>query len=282
MIRTAVLAAAIALSLTTTAAADRPAEGGPSQEQLDQAQEHYAKGKAHHDAGEYDQAAAEYAKSYELSKLPVLLYNMAQVERLGGHAEQALEHYKQYLEVDPNGPGAERAREFVDAITTELEQAAKEGKEPKVVEKDEGSDPDQAKPIEPPANPNPVIMIPPPVDRPESSRGRVKKITGIVVGSAGLIGIGLGVKFGLDARSKQDEVAELAGVWDPSDEAIWDDGESAERSSIILLSVGTAAVAGGVVLYMLGSRDAKAAESRVTAAPIAGRDSLGVALSGRF
>jgi len=269
--------AGVVCALVATAAAD---DTTPSAEDMEKAREHYAKGKAHHDAGEYDQAAVEYEKSYELSRSPVLLYNLAQVERLGGHPEKALAHYKRYLELQPDGQGAQIAREFMEAITADLDQAKKTGAPPEVVEPDK--DPDKAQPIEP----DPIIIVLPPADpRDERSggRGKIKRISGLVVGGVGLVSIGLGVKFGVDARSRADDVAQLSGMWDPADEDIWDDGEAAERKAIIFASVGGAAVVGGAVLYLLGSRDAKKpAESRVAATPAVGRDSVGLALTGHF
>jgi tetratricopeptide (TPR) repeat protein len=280
IVRAAAIVALVCVSLSV-ARADKPAPEGPTPEQMEQAREFYVAGKAHHDAGEYDAAAEQYRKSYKLSKAPVLLYNIAQVERLGGHADLALEDYVKYLEVDPNGPGAQRAREFIEAIKAELEASKRAGAPSKIVEPDK--DPDKARPIEPDANPNPFVLVQPPIDRPRTGNGKIKKISGLVVGGLGLVSIGLGVKLGLDARSNADDVANLNGVWDPADEAIWDDGEAAERNSIILLSVGSAAVVGGAVLYLLGSRDAnKSKELQVTAAPIAGPSSVGVGFTGRF
>jgi tetratricopeptide (TPR) repeat protein len=47
--------------------------------------------------GEYEDAAHAYALAFDASGLPELLYGWAQVERLAGHCEAAVEHYEEFL-----------------------------------------------------------------------------------------------------------------------------------------------------------------------------------------
>jgi hypothetical protein len=73
---------------------------------------------------------------------------------------------------------------------------------------------------------------------------------GIGVAGAGVVAIGAGIYFGLEAKSISDEASD----WDTFDPERFDEGEAAERNSIIALSVGAACVATGGVLYYLGRR----------------------------
>jgi tetratricopeptide (TPR) repeat protein len=274
MIKRAGLAAiamcGLMMATAQRATAQETPAGEPTQEQRDLARQHYEAGKKHHDAGEYDAAAAEYAKAYDIYPMPVLIYNIGQVKRLGGNKKEALAAYENYLELEPNGPGADNAREFVDTLRKAIDSGVVT--EPPVEPKDDPAN--NAAPIEPE-----VPSFPPQ----DPGAGRVKRLSGIAIGGIGLIAVGIGIKFGMDARSLSGDTEELEGEWDPAQEEIWDDGEAAERNMLVLTSVGLAAVAGGTVLYLLGLRDARRARERsLTVTPIAGPAGAGASVSWSF
>lgn len=81
-------------------------------------------------------------------------------------------------------------------------------------------------------------------------------------GGAGLVALGVGVVFGLHARSISDETA----GWDTFDPARFDQGKAAERNMFILTGVGGAALVTGGVLYYLGRRAGATAESSARSA----------------
>ena len=84
------------------------------------ARAHAKQAKAHFDAGDYARAAAEYQAAYDLDRRPSRIYNLAAChDRLGDKA-RALELYRKYLELDPNGQGAHVAAEAVAAIEAQL------------------------------------------------------------------------------------------------------------------------------------------------------------------
>ena len=224
----------------------------PTAEQVTAAREHYAKGKAAQDAGEFETAAKEYLAAFAEFPQPLLLYNVAQVKRLSGANDEAIEYYDKYLTLDPSGPGAANSRE----ILAELRAAKEQDKplaEPLVPEEDEA----RSQPIEPPGPPDIVIPLLEP--KRKASSGRTLKIVGLSAAGLGVVAIGAGVLFGLDARSKSDEISSYQGEWDETKNQLFADGESAERLMFISTSVGAAAVITGAVLYVLGTRkDARA------------------------
>jgi len=104
-----------------------------------------------------------------------------------------------------------------------------------------------------------------PVDAPASS-GKGLRVAGLVGGGLGLAALGAGAFFGVQARSRSDELSKPGAVYDP---AKVDDGEAAEQRMIIATAAGGALVIGGAVLYFLGRSKARAAE-HASIAPVNG------------
>jgi tetratricopeptide (TPR) repeat protein len=80
----AILAAA-QLSVVGIAAAQAPTS------------DEYKKAIEAYKAGKYDEAANLLEKAYKVEPKPEILFALAQAERLGGHCDKALVHYKQLL-----------------------------------------------------------------------------------------------------------------------------------------------------------------------------------------
>jgi hypothetical protein len=109
---------------------------------------------------------------------------------------------------------------------------------------------------------------------PAENRGGTLKVVGLVTGGVGVAALAGSVFFGLRAGSLADEVA------DTYSSAKVADGESANRTMIILAVAGGAALATGAVLYYLGGRGD---EERATAvAPMVTPGLVGVSWQGRF
>jgi hypothetical protein len=135
--------------------------------------------------------------------------------------------------------------------------------------------------VAPAPPPAPVAQaVPPPSDEliltPEArdvDRGGGKRVAGIVTGAAGVALVSGGVFFGLRAKSAADDISDLSrmgGTWSPRHEQIEQDGRRDSKLSTICLVAGGAAVATGVVLYVLGANDRGPAEAPLAVAPVAG------------
>ena len=94
------------LSSATSARAD-------DAEKTRKAKAHYKQGQDYYAAEAWDLAIEEYKKAYDLLPLPAFQFNIAQAYRLKGDKKQALEHYRMYLELDPNGKASDEARRHV-------------------------------------------------------------------------------------------------------------------------------------------------------------------------
>ena len=117
-----------------------------------------------------------------------------------------------------------------------------------------------------------------------SSPGKGMRIAGLATAGVGVIALGLGIKYGLDASSLSSELSDHTGPWT---EEILDkeaQGESANSKFLLFTGVGAVAIIGGGVLYMLGRKQAAGGEQSraVSLHPVLAPDGMTVALSGRF
>ena len=90
------------------------------------------RGKRLHRQGDYPAAAKAYQQAYEAMPLPVMLFNIAQVLRLHGDVDEAIEQYEAYLRDEPNGEGSEDARAFLDELRTQRAKSKEPVDEPAV------------------------------------------------------------------------------------------------------------------------------------------------------
>jgi tetratricopeptide (TPR) repeat protein len=222
-----------------------PAAADPGSK--DQAKAHFKQGKAFQDVGAYDKAADEYKAAYEIDPRPEMLFNIAQAYRLAGTKQAALDYFQKYLDAQPNGAGADEARQHVAELTKEIEEDKKlHDKLPATV-----ITPDVPPVVEkspPPAPPAP----PPTVERVHSPTMR---IVGLASAGVGVLGVGFGVKLGLDARNDADAISKKQGTsWTAADRATFEDGQAANRNMYIAYGVGAALIIGGATLYVVGSQ----------------------------
>ncbi len=246
----------------------RPRIRPPTEARRREASEHVQRGDAFKESGDYAAAAREYQKAYALVPHPVLIFNLAQVYRLGGDRERAIEHYDRYLAADPNGRASRQARQFADQLRRELERerAGREGARPRA---DTAPEPAGTTAVDQSAEP--------------PSPGRGLRLAGMVSAGAGLVAIGVGVKFGLDARGISDDIdAHTEGEWPEELLARQADGEAAQRNMFILTGVGAAAIVAGGALYYFGHRArGEAAPPAVAVTPVTG-GGMGLVFSGEF
>ena len=123
--------AALALVLVLLPAA---AQAAPSPQAMKEAKAHFAQGKAYQDAGAWDDAIKEYEAAYKLAPLPQLLFNVGQCYRLKGDKPKALEAYQRFIDVAPDGPGADDARDHVASLKLRIQVEQAEAAQRKATE----------------------------------------------------------------------------------------------------------------------------------------------------
>lgn len=211
---------------------------------------HYKEGTAAFDLGLYDKAIAEYMKAYQAVNDPALLYNLAQAHRLAGHVRDALRFYRVYLQRLPN---AENRSEVEEKIG-ELKVAAE-----RLDHAQNALQPDHTLDGAPPAAAEPTttaaIVTPPPPAAP-APPGRNLRIAGIATGAVGVGSLVVGIAFGALAESASSSLSSTShagGFYDPGK---YSSGHTDQIVEGVTLGIGGAAVATGVVLYVLGRRAA--------------------------
>src|SRR5690606_34469123 len=114
----------------------------------------------------------------------------------------------------------------------------------------------------------------------EPGRGLI--VAGATIAGAGVVALGAAALFGASARSASDDLSGFRGRWTAEEHDRWESGQAAERNMIISLAAGGAALATGGVLLYLGRRKAReGGEAPVVGAWADGRGAS-LTLSGRF
>ncbi|MDB4964837.1 MAG: hypothetical protein JWN44_526 [Myxococcales bacterium] len=259
------LAAVVVAVLVTMAPAAFAAEADAVRD----ARMHYDRGMAHYELGEFKSAVDEFKQAYALSKAPGLLFNLAQASRLAKDYEPALHFYRSYLRVRPDAPN----RDDVERRITELEP---------IVEAHRRAEVDR------PPTPAPRAVTPPPTvpdqtpgksaDRsadttaettPETTRasdaplrpmppgGKKERVAGLVIGAVGVAALGAGIGLGvasLDAQNSLSKLATSMGSWSPAEANLYQLGQQEATAATAMYVVGGAALATGVILYIVGVR----------------------------
>jgi len=109
--------------------------------------------------GRYGEAAEKYEAAFAIKPDPALLYNAAQSYRLAGNKQRALELYRNYVRLYPDGTNAEDARSHVAA----LKKAIEDERPPIEMARPPGAPPaaPARPPVAPPAMPAPAATPPP-------------------------------------------------------------------------------------------------------------------------
>jgi tetratricopeptide (TPR) repeat protein len=132
-------AALISLSAPSVArAADAPAAPAATEEELEAAKEHFAKGKELYDKGDKKGAAGEFKLAYKLSKNAILLYNVALVYDEVGDKSLALHYYEKFLKDAPDNDKTKENKKIATGRVTVLQKELGADDEP------------EAKPAKPP------------------------------------------------------------------------------------------------------------------------------------
>jgi hypothetical protein len=114
------------------------------------------------------------------------------------------------------------------------------------------------------------------VDRPVADGSPKLRIVGLVAAGLGVVSLGIGVKFGFDAKRDSDAISMQHGPWTIADEATFNHGRTAQREMYGSYVVGGALVVVGGVFYYLGVR------ARAHVAPVVTPDSASVSLRAQF
>ncbi|MDB4957039.1 MAG: hypothetical protein JWO36_4608 [Myxococcales bacterium] len=245
-------------------------------------------------AGDHQAAIDLYLNAYMLVQNAALLSNVGSEFQQLNKPVEALKYFCKYLEAEPTGANATYANAQAKALQIELTGSADDKNVCKPV----------VKPTPPPAEKPPVLPAgtelgkPAGSDlsgtkdlkdqRPESHRaGGGLKIAGLVTAGVGVIALGLGIKYGLDAQAHTDfennfKTNNPPGTpWPSNIHAYEQEGRDLNTKQAIFTIGGGVAIAAGAALYFLG-RSQASSEEHASVRPIATQNSVGLAVSGGF
>ena len=228
--------AALIVAIVAITALETIAFAQPSAEDL------YTEGQAAYDSADYATAVAKWQASYDLSKEPVLLFNLAQAKRLSGDCAGAIATYRRFVSIDAD-PTSEQHKLAGDLVR-ELEGTC-------------------------PSQKTTVVVPPKIVDRPNERErsARTWKIAGLVTSGAGVVVFAVGLGLGHHGASVGAEIT--AECETSCDWTALKDKDARGRSAVAigkaLDAVGVAAIAGGAIFYYLGVR-----QETLTLAPAPG------------
>jgi tetratricopeptide (TPR) repeat protein len=228
------VAAFAVLSLLSIPAFAQIKTAVPPADDVEAAKAHFAAGSAYYEQANYQDAVKEFNEAYRLSHRSDLLYNIALCyERLAQY-DNAIKALEQYLADKPNAP---------DKVTIETRIANYQKLR------------DQLAPKPQPAPPPPPAVTPAPVPPPVSSElPRRWWVNGTIltVAGAAVLAASLGTGLGADAIH-QDLVKQCSpdNTCPPNLQSKIDEGKSLALASDVLLGVGAATVAVGLVVLLV-------------------------------
>lgn len=234
------------------------------------AREHFERGTRLYDLGQYAGAAKEYEAAYEAKDDPALLFNCGQAYRGARNPEKAIVFFKSFLRKMPDAPN----RAEVEARIAELQRVIE-------MQRHSNSQPPQG--TLPPSSMQIIVQTthttrPPNAD--EMRAARIKRIAGLAVGGVGIVALGLGGMFTALADNANRHIVQ-GDTWSTNQQ---DRRDGYEAGYITSFAVGGAAVATGLVLYLVGKHDQRRQHSveNIQFTPAAGPHGAGASLSERF
>jgi hypothetical protein len=266
----------ISLSSAGALAADTktpfpPCTTAPTESDRKAAQGAFAAGQGSFNEADYATAVTYWRDAYRRDcTAHALLLNLGRAYELKSDRSEAVNALETYLLRKPDAPDADQIRRRIDNLKSQMAAAAPP----------------------PVATAAPITVAPPPVTTaptsPESDKGHGPGATPfIVVGVGGAIAI-VGTALLLTGISKENEVAgkcpTRAGCGSLADEG--NSARTQEKIGGALLGVGGAAIAGGLIWYLVSNKSGTAVApgplQRAGVKPLLGRHLLGVSLSASF
>jgi tetratricopeptide (TPR) repeat protein len=154
----------ICLSLIAPRAAlARPPK--PSAQQLAQAKAAFGEGTVAYDAGHYEDALHAFERAHELSRNPILFFNMAACTEKLGQLRVAVTYLRTYLSEVPQADDADKVRERIGGLEARAQQI-----EDQQAEDQRRLEEEARRPKEPPPPVAVVVQTPPLVEHESTGR----------------------------------------------------------------------------------------------------------------
>lgn len=254
----------------------------PAAANADDAKRAYQRGAELYAAGEFEKAAAEFAKAYESDNSPQVTFAYAQAARRAGDCETALPLYEkllQSMDSDSQRAGIQRVMQECKPPDKPVEETADAGDEPDANPPPKSEKPTAGDTRSPQVNESLDIVTPPrPAAPPRDRTTRQSRVLPLMTIGLGVAGLGVGTTYYLLARSDIDDANNAGSL--PSHKRLEDRADSRQTYATIGFIAGGAVVALGTVWLLAGGNSSS--DDGPIAAPWFGSDATGVAISGSF
>ncbi|MBK8480771.1 MAG: hypothetical protein IPL40_06310 [Proteobacteria bacterium] len=244
---TSTLGLALWLVMSPTLATAQTAEPAVAGDSDAQNRLMFNEAEAHYAAGRYRQAAGLFARVYDRTQKPQLLFNLANCYERMGEARTAAMYLRRYAEI-PGVPGADLARERIGRLEARDEQRQRELQTMAQARDTSATGAATATPV----------------DKGDTGPSRIGPIVVMSVGAAAIVA---GVVTGVMALKARDDAKSACMTGDLCPASAKDDIDrqrSLAGTTDVLIGVGSAAVVGGVAWLVINHLTAKKAE-RATA-----------------
>lgn len=214
------------------------------------ARHHFRLGQAHYESGHFRDAAHEFEESYRLSQRPALLHNIYVAYRDAGMAAEAADALRRYLENSPevdNRPLLERRLANLERMAANQTNAGDGDAQPDTAEPDTAAEPDTT-------TSSSSSDTTAPADSSGGGGGGLSPVGFIVagVGAAALIGAAVTGPLALVQESDLADMCPNDVCPDDVDlDGMRGTGQALAITTDVLLGVGVAALATGVVLIFV-------------------------------
>jgi serine/threonine-protein kinase len=287
-----VLAAVLACSLGLPVV---PVAADPPTESEKQARDLVNKATERSKAGDHKGAIDLYLQAFNIVGLPILLSNVGSEYEKLDDAVMSLKYFCKYLEAEPEGPMASYATAHAKEMQGKLHNPVDNQTvcKPPPQHPDEGSAAAGSATV-PPAGSGAETgsasvvetgsnAVTAPVGSPPDP-GKKEKLAGVVIGGLGVVGLGLGVYYGVQAQNEANQITDhVKGTpWPNNLKQIEADGQSDQNYQIAFLIAGGVLVAGGAVVWYLGHKSSAESAEHASIAPVVAPGYGGVALSGHW
>ena len=252
------LISAIAIASMATTYEVHAQESSSPDARLRQAKKDFMAGTRAYGAGDFETALQRFQRAYELTGSPDLLYNIATVSDRMRLDEQALEAYHGYLQARPESADREHVESRISAIEEAL-QAQRRAEIDAQIEARQAA-------VEAAARVK--------AERPLTNYVGPGPGPWITMGAGGATMVAGAVLFGLGQRDQAKVEGAPPGSSYANVEALAERAPKRSKAGIALMSVGGAAVVGGLVWQLTGGHE--------EAMPEVAFGPSGVSIKGRF
>jgi len=241
------------------------------------AQGAFAAGQGSFNEADYATAITYWRDAYRRDcTAHALLLNLARAYELKSDRNEAVNALETYLQRKPDDPEADQILRRIDNLKAQIAASA--------------PPPAAATPV-PAAATSGATSTPPPPPPDSGDKGRSRSAVPLVVAGAGGVLAVVGVVVLAGGISKENDAEEACpqrvGCADPIAEK-GNEGRTQQRTGGIVLGIGVAAAAGGLVWYFVsapsggGRTSDKRAAREASVAPVMGPGFAGLSLAGRF